>query len=127
MRSLRFFYLILAFWLSFTGVTAGKPVSAFKKSMHEYIVKPSLTGLRIVPLKYKRDLSFYKLKKDTKLKSFRKTGIKKRATQLETTVLPKTYQSEFVLIEQWGDSPNYGLTAIYHISLHTYLHLYQLF
>ncbi|WP_162926939.1 hypothetical protein [Flavobacterium psychrotrophum] len=53
--------------------------------------------------------------------------MKKKATQLETTAQPNIYKSEFILVRQYHDTRNYGLTVLYHIARHTHLHLYQLF
>lgn len=126
MRVLKLFYLILGLWLSFTGIATAKPVSIFKKASAERLINPTSSVSRIIPLKH-TSFSFFKYKKNQKLKSFRKVEMKKKATQLETTAQPNIYKSEFILLRQYHDTRNYGLTVLYHIARHTHLHLYQLF
>ena len=72
-------------------------------------------------------LHYGKPQKKTDLKSHLSKGIKRKATSPESNILPDFYYSEFVTITSFLDNKIHGLTVLYYIQRHSYLHLYQLF
>lgn len=128
MRFLRFFYLVFGLWLSFTGIAMGKPMFKSKKLPLQYITATSVLSSRhFILQKYNPHFSIYKYKKNAKIKSCLKTGMRRKALQLELTAMFKIYSTKFLLHPQFTYSHNYGVSVQYWVALHTYLHLYQLY
>lgn len=128
MKRFKILYIIMALMLSFLGMAAGKAEPIFKKVQAERIfTKTLLTDVRFAPVKHDVKLHDIKHRKDTKYRASCRVQMKRKATPLETTAVHRLYLSEFILIKQFTDNRNYGLSKLYSVALHTYLHLYQLF
>lgn len=120
--------MVFALWLSFTGTAVGKPIFKSKQLPPPTITATStLCSKHLIIQKQNKYFSLYKHKKTAKIKSFLKTGMRRKATQLELTALFKLYVSNLLLQNRFTYSPNYGVNVQYWVALHTYLHLYQLY
>lgn len=128
MKYTRFFYIIVAFWLSFTGIALAKATPIFEKPCKERTaVKTTLADVKYMGAKWASTRFIHKKHSSTRWRSFVRNGMKRKATPFENTALPQQYQGELLVTRCLLDRPAYGVSVQYHVALHTYLHLYQLF
>ncbi len=126
MKKLLLFYILLSFVHSFSAAAAEKSpphrapgcqgpfVAAFHK----------VDSQRLKNAGFER-FSFFK--KDSNQDSSSEFGFKRKATELKFAELPAVYRNNLYLIKQYSGREFFGLTNLFSISLHAYLHLYQLF
>jgi len=98
----------------------------------DFTASRTFTKLQLPYIKFlfkNSDVKFHygKPQKNTDLKSLLSKGIKRKATSPESDILPDLYHSDFVTIKSFMDNKIHGLSVLYHIQRHSYLHLYQLF
>jgi hypothetical protein len=128
MKQLRFLYIVLGIWLSFTGIATAKADPIFKKITKERTcTKTILADIRLLPVKTYILKNHLKNRKDSRINAKCRSGIKKKATPREILGLFKISFSQLITLKHYGSRANYGLTALYQVTLHSYLHLYQLF
>lgn len=128
MKRFKHFYFILLLWLCFFGNAHAKAEPIFRTfTTTRTFTKAQVAHVKSL-LKYASQKPYYgKLHKDTRLKSSLSKGMKRKATSPDSDTLPEFYTSEFVTIRSYQDTKIHGITVLYHIQRHLYLHLYQLF
>jgi len=128
MKHLKIFYMVIALWLSFTGTATAKPVLKSNELIDQCV---PLTSTLINPnftfSKYNPNITFCKHKRNTKIKSFFKSRMKRKARQLETNSLIKLYINDLLFQKRFAHNHDYSVNVQFWIALHTYLHLYQLY
>lgn len=126
MKRLLLFYIILAFVHSFSAAAAIENAlhakTAYKAPFLKTFHKEDSESLKIGSFE-----RFSFLEKDSNQDFSSEFRFKRKATELKFAELPVPYQNNFYPIQQYSDKDFFGLTNLYSISLHTYLHLYQLF
>lgn len=128
MKRFKYFYFILLLWLCFYGNAYAKAEPIFRT----FTTGRTFTKVQVPYFKSSlkdagQKLKYCKPHKNTRLKSFFSKGMKRKATSPDSNTLPESYTSKFVTIRSYQDTKIHGITAIYHIQRHLYLHLYQLF
>lgn len=115
-------------WLSVCGNAFGKAQPIFRNFVTENTNVKKLTACSaIFALKATDKQYCRKFVKAEEVSSLVSKGMRRKAVPLDTDLLPDFYNSEFVTLRCFHDTVIYGLTVLYSVSRHTYLHLYQLF
>lgn len=128
MKQLRFLYIVLGIWLSFTGIAMAKAYPIFEKvRVERTFTKTILADIRLLPAKTYILKSHLKNRKNSEISAKFRSGAKKKATPREILGLFKISFSQLITLKHYGSRANYGLTALYQVTLHSHLHLYQLF
>jgi hypothetical protein len=128
MKRFKYFYFILLLWLCLFG-------NAYAKS--EPILRTFTTGRTYtkVQIPYVKTLlkeaghklQYCKPYKNARLKSDFFKEIKRKATSPDSDIFTEFYTCKFVTIRSFQDNKIHGLSVLYRIKRHLYLHLYQLF
>ncbi len=124
MKRFKNIFFIISLWFMFSGIAFGKtaPVSEHFKTIAltaKFSVKHFNTVLhskQICKKHYKK----------VRLKAIKKS-VKGKAAHSYSNLLPKIYVNDIFWINGYVSKLIYGITVIYCIPRHTYLHLYQLF
>lgn len=128
MKRFKYFYFILLLWLCLFGNAYAKSEPIFRT----FTTGRTFTKIQFPYIKWllkdsSQKLRYAKPHKNTELKTPFSKGMKRKATSPESDTLPESYTSEFVTIRSYQDTKIHGLTVLYDVQRHLYLHLYQLF
>lgn len=127
MKAFKYIYILIFLCISVLGNANGKAVPLFRVFSTQSTFTKALTANVTPGSKYSKKQSYLKFQKKINFKAFYTKGMKRKALQLESNVLPEFYKSDFVTIKVFKELRIYGLAIVYYIARHTYLHLYQLF
>lgn len=127
MKRLLLFYIMLAFVHSFSAAAAEKSSFHRDQAVFEAPLSKAFAEADSESLKNGSFQKLFFLSKDSNQDRSSGFEFKRKATELKFAELPAVYQNNFYLIKQYSGQDFFGLANLYAISLHTYLHLYQLF
>jgi len=128
MKRFKYFYFILLLWFCFFGNAYAKAEPIFRTfTTGRTFTKVQVPYVKSLLKDAGQKLQYSKPHKDTRLKSSFSKGMKRKATSPDSDTLPEFYTSEFVTIRSYQDTKIHGITVLYDVLRHLYLHLYQLF
>lgn len=128
MKRFKYFYFILLLWLCLFGNAHAKAEPIFRTfTTGRTFTKAQVPYVKSLLKVTGQKLQYCKPHKDTEIRSTVSKGMKRKATSPDSDTLPESYTSEFITIRSFQDTKIHGLTILYHIQRHLYLHLYQLF
>ena len=127
MKRLLLFYIMIAFAYCFSAAAAEKISFHKGQAGVEATLCKAFSKADSETLKNVSFERFSFLSKGSSQDSSSEFGFKRKATELKFAGLPAVYQNDFYPIKKYSGQDFFGLANLYFISLHTYLHLYQLF